>query len=573
MPRLRFLLVAALLVASRLLLAQEAGLAGFDAETGLWFPPGATKEVYLSGSDPQHVYIEDVRKAFEGNDALRAAACEAMNLPRNQVSVRQSGPRIAQLRTMVDMLCLAVPFSKKSAEDQARVDAENERKWRAALDLAGARALPLDERDRKAGELCLSCETDPEKAMANALAALALKPYDDTVVAAVLDAHPFRGARPWQVYVRFLKALFAEETREGAPEAASWRLGQRSFHFFLGELTEARDLTRKALQAPAHRNENRVFLALLERMLGNREAFPALMASCPLPEEAAAEEEIEPFDCWDFARGLAVRGVGQLRDKAAPALLDVLSESIAAEPTEWDGRLEAIRAMAIADHARARVECEALLRIPATIAPLETRLGAVAQLARIAQIEKDHRRALAAYDRYLDLLEFHAPAAPPDLWKRLAALPGPPTHELIRGSQVGWALGSKISIAAESADLPLARRLLETYAALALSYADSSEPWGANAAAHAAWTVRYHLLELARAELKAGHRAEAARIAGFLYTQPHDDEKEGKVITSLSSLKSELSRGGPVELKAETSPWDRPESPAPRRAPARRAAR
>ena len=57
-----------------------------------------------------------------------------------------------------------------------------------------------------------------------------------------------------------------------------------------------------------------------------------------------------------------------------------------------------------------------------------------------------------------------------------------------------------------------------------------------------------------RACLAAGDRPAALRVAGYLYNQPNEGEPGH--VTNLSSLKVELERGGTVELKKETSPWD-----------------
>ena len=376
-------------------------------------------------------------------------------------------------------------------------------------------------------------------------------------------------------------------------------MGLRGLLYFSGDFAEARRLTADVLEHPVadQHDYDRVFLAVLDRALGSRQTWDAMLLDCRVPEafRPRMERNTPPVHyCWTVARELTWRGIRLLGEKSPAALKDILVEGIAAEPTNWGYRMESIRSLARIDHGLARREAEAVLAIPATLTPPGVQIDAVAELARIAREEKDIPRALAAYDRFLDVLGFRLPKVPPDCWERLRAIGKTPMHyEPPTGHDVGdeirWALGQKIGAAAEAGDIARARRGVEVrlaaefdfaqrarkeadivLAALAQEEPDSlaqarNEVEGRirRSLENAADSVRYHLVEVARACLAVGDRPAALRAAGYLYNQPNEDEPGH--VTNLSSLKVELERGGPVELKKEASPWDFTLPPSPRR--------
>ena len=104
-------LLAALVCASSLLHgaaasaqtpAESAAAAGFDDETGIWFPPDAPRQTYLDRSDPQHQLIPDVRKAFQADPALARAVAALLADPRRVTSGSRLSDSARQLKTMFE---------------------------------------------------------------------------------------------------------------------------------------------------------------------------------------------------------------------------------------------------------------------------------------------------------------------------------------------------------------------------------------------------------------------------------------------------------------------------------------
>lgn len=580
----------------------DAGL--FDEETGLWFPAGSSKEAYIAGTAPR-AYALDLRARLEADDSLRQEVCDWMTSPRNAVTREKVGQRVMQLRTMAHMVCAGIPQSREARKRQEVVERDRETMYREWLNLDAARKLDRKARALKAEELYANLETVPlgDERVKIALGAIGLKPQDDVLVLAALEAFPNRQTIPGRRFERFLRTLFAAEAASPGDEGARWRLGLRGLLYLSGDFAEARRLTADVLEHPFadQHDYDRVFLAVLDRALGSSKTWDAMLLDCRVPDvfRPRMETNTPPAHyCWTVARELVWRGIRTLGEKTPQALKEILVEGIAAEPTNWGYRMESIRSLARIDHGLARREAEAVLAIPATLTPPGAQFDAVAELARIARAEKDTPRALAAYDRFLDVLGFRLPKVPPDSWERLRAIgKAPVQYEPPSGygveDEIRWALGEKIGTAAEAGEIVRARRAVEIRLAAEFELAEMArqqgdvvlaelargEPESAEKARReledgirqslekAAGSVRYYLVQVARASLAAGDRSAALRVAGYLYNQPNEDEPGH--VTNLSSLKVELGRGGPVELKKETSPWDFVSQPSDRRVPKR----
>ncbi|MBK9964985.1 MAG: hypothetical protein IPP07_08860 [Holophagales bacterium] len=120
----------------------------------------------------------------------------------------------------------------------AEADGEQERRleksWREALDLDAARQLDRAERGRRAESLFATIEDVPpgEERVKIALGALGLWPQNDTYLLAVYESFLNRSSIPGRQFERFLRTLFAEESRSGDGEGRRWQLGLRNLHYF-----------------------------------------------------------------------------------------------------------------------------------------------------------------------------------------------------------------------------------------------------------------------------------------------------------------------------------------------------
>jgi tetratricopeptide (TPR) repeat protein len=574
-------LLLAIVLWSRPLGAQDSDAGLFDEETGLWFPPGATKEAFIGGTAPRS-YTTVVQERLKADEPLRQQVCDWMSAPRNQVSREKTGNRVAQMRTMVHMICIGIPGGREAQKQRDEQEQRLEKKYREWLDLGEARKLDRDARAQKAEELSQAIENAPpgDERLKLALGAIGLMPQDDRYLLAAYEAFGYNSSNPRQYCVRFLRALFTSESEGDDGEARRWKLGLRGLLYFSGEFAEARRITADAIGRPflSQHDYDRVFLAVLDRALGDRRTFEALRGDCPVPEVFRKEEPAAPavHYCWTVARRIVWRGMQMMGEKTPPALNEMLVEGIAAEPTNWGDRMESIWMLRRVDRRLAAREAEAVLAIPATLSPPGAQYEAVWVLAKIAQDEKDPPRALATFDRYLDILGFRLPKIPADIWARLRAIGNhsrayePPENDPL--DFVRQALDTKITVAAEANLIGPARQAVAVRLAMELEHEAArrkemeaflrevakEDPEEAAEAKKqldgrlkkmlegAAASVRYALVEVGRASQRAGDRAGALRIAGYLYNQPN--EEGPGILTNLSSFKIELGRADPVDL-------------------------
>jgi tetratricopeptide (TPR) repeat protein len=591
-------LLLLLLLCPRHVVADDPAEGLFDEETGLWFPPGVTKESFIDGTAPR-AYPLAVRDRLENDDLLRQRVCDWMSSPRNYVPREKTGQRVAQMKTMAQMLCAGIPVAQQAQKKRQEQEQQLEKEYREWLDLGAARKLDRATRSQRAQEHYLAIEgAPPEERLKLALGAIGLMPHEDAYLLEAKELVPYPSSNIGRHFEGFLRTLFTSESVADDEEGRRWRLGLRNLHYFSGEFAEARKITADAIERPflSQHDYDRVYLAVLDRALGNRETWDGLLRDCPVPEVFRNEEPSAAAGhyCWTVARKVVWRGIRALGEKTPPALKEILVEGIAAEPTNWGDRMESIRALRRVDRRLAAQEAEAVLAIPATISPPGAQFDAVWALARIAQEEKNPSGALAYFDRYLDLIGFRLPEIKPDIWARLRAV-GRPTSRNYKPPEDGafvyirQALDGKITVAVEAKLIGAARQAVAVRLAAEferdatarkelepfLRELAEAEPGSAAEAKkelearlkesleEAAEDVRYRLVEVGRSCQRTGDRRCALRIAGYLYSQPNEDGGPGTV-TNLSSFKAELGQDGAVELKAEASPWDSIPAVAPR---------
>ena len=587
-----------------------AALAGFDETTGLWFPPDAPREVYLERSDPSHDLIRDIRKAFEASPALRESACALVTDPRREVRASALDGSVRQRRTMLQMLCAGAEASTREKQRREEVWRENEARFEKARNASSARALPYEE--RRARFLEIDAELDqPADALVRldrAFEMLGLMPQAEVAVYRVLTVSIFRGTQNDARFQEYLRRLFDRESADGMPEAARYRMAKRNLLYFTNSLPEARALTRSVLEEESlarWKTGNRAVLGFLDRLLGDVSALKRAASGCSAPEAEAPNYVGRPEGayCYDLYFGLASRNI-ELNGEAAPVgLAAALEEVISAEPANWPRRSTAIQYVARLDPVRGSALAEELLRVPATIAPLGSRLDALADLATASRKLRDFPRARTALDRYLDFLRYRPVPVPSGVWDRLTALPeeekGP--HSIVRLGwlNISWALGEKVATSMDEGDFLGARRAIEAALANALRLAHEFEKESGKerlaqlvdleglepgereslatllgqeaegvrrAAREEARTTRGYLRNYGVALVKAGRQEEAKRIVGYLISQPGGERNLPAELYPIFYGAKDLDK----PLSAAGSPWDAPADAGPAAPPRRR---
>ena len=574
-----------------------AALAGFDETTGLWFPPDAPREVYLERSDPNHNLIRDIQKAFAANPALRKAACALATDPKREVRASGLDMSVRQRIAAFHMLCAGAEAGEQNKQRSEDVWQENEARFEKARNAASARALTDEE--RRARFLDIDAEfTQPAEffvRLDRAFEMLGLMPQAETAVYRLLAAFTFQSKPGAARFHDYLQRLFDRESAEGMPEATRYRMAMRNYLYLTNRLPEARAATRRVLEEESlsrWKTNNLAFLGLLDRLAGDVSALRRVASRCSPPEADATSygDRPEGAYCFDLYFGLAFHNI-ELNGKAAPAVLvGVLEEVVSAEPANWPRRATAIGYVVRLDPARGRELAEELLQVSATITPLGARLDALDDLATASRKLHDFSRALAALDRYLDLLRYRPSPVSSGLWDVLTAVPeeekGPPSPiERIGWLNFSWALGEKAATSTEAGDFSGARRAVEAFLANAVRLAHEiekesvkehiaqlidleglqpreREALGAlleqeseavrRAARDQARTTRSYLRSYGAALVTAGRHAEAKRVAAYLISQPGG---ERNLPTALYSVVYE-GRAPGEPLSTARSPWE-----------------
>lgn len=577
-----------------------AALAGFDEETGLWFPPDAPREIYLQRSDPNHDLIRDIQKAFAASPALRQAVCALAADPKREVRAAALDMSVRQRITMFHMLCVGAEAAAQDKQRSEEIWQKNEARFEKSRNTASARALSEEERRARFLEINadLMQSADAFVRLDRAFEMLGLGPQTETALYRVLAVSPFKGNRNDARFHDYLRRLFARESAEGMPEAGRYRMATRNHLYFTNRLPEAGAHTRRLLEDESlvrWKTNNLAVLAVLDRLAGDVSALKRVASRCGSPKTDAGADAARYVDrpegafCFDMYFDLALHDI-ELNGEAAPAgLVGVLEDVVSAEPVNWPRHATAIHYVVRLDPARGRELAEELLQIPATIAPLGARLDALDDLATASRKLGDFPRALSALDRYLDFLRYRPAPVPSGLWDRLTALPkeekGP--HSIVRRGwlNISWALGEKVATFLDAGDFRGAQRAIEASLANALRLAHEIEKesgkerlaqlvdleglearerealetlLGQEAedvrreARDEARMTRGHLRSYGVALVKAGRHEEAKRVVGYLIAQPGGEHNlPGELYPTLYGAKE---AGKPVSPAA--SPWE-----------------
>jgi tetratricopeptide (TPR) repeat protein len=582
-----------------------AALEGFDEETGLWFPPDAPHEVYLDRSDPKHGLIRDVQKAFETDPALRKAVCALALDPKRAPKVSSIPQGVRQVVTTFHMLCVGMGAAEEDKVMRAtsgQVEKRYETQFVSWMNAEAVHRLDRKERGKRLDRLEAGWPTlpDHEARLKSAFEMLGLMPQNETVVYHLLEMSGTLPAISERRFQDFLLRLFERESAEGMPEASLYRMALRTLLFYTDVLPKALELSRKLVGEKAladWRTENRVFLALLQRLEGDASAVRNLASNCTPPERERGDYRKRPAGafCLDRVCDVASRSIDVQGEKAPKGLVDVLLEAIAAEPTNWQRRVEAIHHIAVLDAARAVDLAEEQLRVPESRVPLDVRLETLAELGDASRRLREFPEALKAYDEYLGMMHYRPGPVPADLWDRLTALPAEDrgfwTNTDRRGwAGLTWALGRKVQTYLDAGDIPKAQTSVESLLAAAFALIDAAEKkasgtWApdlvqfqgmgsgegeklraflgqdaqgvASTARNQARHSRLYLRKIGTALLKAGRPDKARRVVAYLIRQP---DGEGDLPTALYRLYLESGERG-ENLKPASSPWARVLSP------------
>lgn len=577
--------------------AAAQALAGYDEETGLWYPPDATRETYLENRDPAHPWIGDIQKAFKASRSLRIEVCALVADPKREVRASNLQQLIKQRRTMLYMLCAGSAAEEESKQREKDLWRENEARFEKARNATAARALSFTERRNRFIEGDDNAPTilDSSARLDRAFERFGLMPQAEMGVFDVLNESPYRGTPANEKFQNYLQRLFSRETSQDAPEPARYLMGSLYYLFFTNSLPEAKATASRVLANEAlarWRTDNLMTLALLERLARDSSALKRLAQACPAPRGETVAYEGRPAGayCFDAISGMASRSI-ILNGEKAPALLpDVMEEIVASEPANWWRRDSNAQYLSRMDAARGRNMAAEILRVPATLVPVEVRLDALEVVAQSSKKLRDFGPAVSAFDRYLDLLRYRPRPARPDMWARLTALPkqeaGPAPWLMQRSSSsISVMLGEKAMTLVESGDFARARPAIEEFLTNAFdlefmanrdsgkqnldqlvdleglkpeeregikAYLEKSRQELARASRdHARW-AREYLSRYGAAVAKAGRRAEATRVASYLIAQPgaeHNLPTELAIIFYGAREKNE-------PLSPAATPWD-----------------
>ena len=379
---------------------------------------------------------------------------------------------------------------------------------------------------------CGDCISDED-----AITAWAMRPFDDRTTFRLVQHARKDGT------LELLKSTLQsviDRQREGA-RGAEFERAELALLFYTGDQSEARTLGEKlaAQQLRGHAERDAIFLAILERIAGDDEAYARSIASCA-PFSSAYRSNYGPTGggnpCEQLAWGIAFRALYALEEKSPRAVQRIMVDSIAAHPNDVITRISSIAALQLADPNAASEQWEALHR--RTDLDLGARLHVVEEQIGNAALRLDFEQAVRSTDEWLVLARAPDGGFDPLWWVELAAAPATPyCGVMCADDPVRAKLEARAVYAEELGHWLDAQRSLEEV----MARVHGLDGFG---------TLRMPLLRLAAAELDA-RREEAERIIGYVAAQPLNSLEEK---TLLDVLIAKLGRAP----KTQSSPWSSP---------------
>jgi hypothetical protein len=300
-----------------------------EANTRKWgrvyYPPPISPKDWQDGNVAGHDYRADLQSDFDQNPLLVVQICNVGK------AAPSPNPRIAEFENIFDAVCTA--FSDAKIETAFRVyRAEEGKAWLTGLlnsSLDEAASLTPDLRRQKTDSLVRDLPrmaASGTSRLENAVRAVALAPGDFRAVTAVLKYAPegnwsSQGAEPADV-VNWISNVYAQRSLAGKDQS-EWRRGQRALFVMTGQLEKARTAAQQILaenDAEKH-SLDVIYLAAIERSLGNASSYDRLMIDCPAPDALYVREHGKPARaeryCEDVLAEFARTAREQLRGNPA----------------------------------------------------------------------------------------------------------------------------------------------------------------------------------------------------------------------------------------------------------------
>jgi hypothetical protein len=520
-----------------------------DPQTGLWFPPYASRTAYLS-RDPAHPLMADLQRAFKENPALGEEVCAAFLSAPEPQTAESHDPSVKQFRAMFAMTCAG-----RGAH--ARRQTENAQRMSSAItDLQAMfeqEERPLttwtrEQRDRRSAELVGIIDDGSGPSLRPALQAIALSPSYTFAIHSLLALPDHRLTDGTRGVTRaqaaaFLEQLYRSRASANSADAWTWKAGLPAVLLFEGKLEDARKAADDWYAAAPRERASfaRAMLSVIDRASGREGALNKVTAGCvPSASWRAQNPNGDPSEyCRDASAMLVINALDVQQEHAPHALAEAAFELEPMFADDWPYRLALAEKAGFVDPSAAQKHFYAMLADPDIPRPAE--VDAVFYLVKIAAVH-DRPRVAPLVDCWIRLRGIDIAAAQPEMWKRLMTMTpqqGRRMADCKSLSADSWcimhALTIRMNAALEMKQWNLARQTIEKMASVTVSS-------GGNPTA-----MRTELMDLAVNEIRAGRRADAVQILSYLKGQPED-----------AYVTSELAHWGPSVPAGAQQPWQSP---------------
>ncbi|PYQ59479.1 MAG: hypothetical protein DMF58_11495 [Acidobacteria bacterium] len=516
-----------------------------DPQTGLWFPPYASRVQYLS-RDPAHPLMADVERAFKENPALADDVCAAfLGAPEPQTA-ESHDPSVRQFRAMLAMTC---------SGRQAHARRQTESAQRMTSVLTDLQAMfdqeerPLvtwtrEQRERRAAQLVEIVDAGSGPSLRPALQAIALSPSYTFAIHSLLALPDQRLTDGSRGVTRAQAAAFLEQLYRGRASAPEFQAGLPALLLFEGKLDEGRKAADDWYAAAPRERASfaRAILAVIDRASGREGALDKVAAGC-LPSASWRKQnpntDLSEY-CQQATAMLVINALDVQQQRSPHGLADAAFDlERLFFQDDWPYRLTLVGKAGLVDPAAAQKHFYVMLADPQI--PGAAQLDAVYYLVQIAMVH-DRPRVAPLVDCWIRLHGINLAPTRPETWKRLmtmTAQQGRKPSDCSGSSADSWcvmhALTMRMNVAVETMQWNVARQTIEKMASITVSAGGSPTP------------MRTELMDLAVTEIRNGRRAEAVQILSYLKGQPED-----------GYVTSELARWGEAIPAGASQPWQSP---------------
>jgi hypothetical protein len=520
-----------------------------DPQTGLWFPPYASKVEYLN-RDPAHPYMRDLDRAFSENAVLANEVCAAFLAAPEPQTAQSNDPSVRQFRAMFAMKCTG-----RQANTRRQTEAGERMKsalddLQTMFDQEEHAIVTIDARRRTAlsENLVNVIDNGSGPSLRPALRAIALFPRYTFAIHSLMALPDHRLTDGTRGVTRAQAAAFIEQlyrARASANSDADWRAGLPAVLLFEGKLDEARKAADEwYAMAPRDRaSYARAMLSVIDRALGREGTLDKVAAGCSASASWREQNpDGDPSEYCKQSAAMLVINALDIREESAPhGLADAAFELERIMSDDWPFRLTLIAKAGAVEPRGAQKRFYAMLAekdIPGAAS-----IDAVYYLAKLAAVH-DHLRVAPLVDCWIRMQRIAIPDASPETWKRIAAMSpqgGRKPGQCSGGAADSWcvmhALTMRLTASIDAKQWNLAKQTIEKMAAITVS--SNGNPTA----------IRSELIDFAVAEIRNGRRADAVAILSYLKGQPED----GYVTSELAHWADGISPGTP-------QPWQTPVS-------------